>query len=155
MNVSNSNDGARSFSVSDYLPKYLGPLRAFLSFILDRLFGLKTLSEVYSKSRGLEPQTFCDDVLKTVKVDFTASPSFQEHIPKTGGCIVVANHPHGLLDGVGMIKELLKHRSDVRVMANHLLYCFEELKPVFIGVDPFGGDKAKRFNAKAVIQSVK
>ena len=155
MNVSNSNDGARSFSVSDYLPKYLGPLKAFLSFILDRLFGLKALSDVYSKSRGLEPQIFCDAVLKTVKVDFTASASFQEHIPKTGGCIVVANHPHGLLDGVGMIKELLKHRSDVRVMANHLLYCFEELKPVFIGVDPFGGDKAKRFNAKAVIQSVK
>ena len=97
MNVSNSRDAARSFSVSDYLPKYLGPLRAILSFILDRLFGLKALSEVYSKSRGLEPQIFCDDVLKTVKVDFTASASFREHIPKTGGCIVVANHPHGLL----------------------------------------------------------
>jgi putative hemolysin len=155
MNVSSNKDDARSFSVNDYLPQYLGHFRPILCFILDRLFGLKALTEVYSKSRGLEPQAFCSDVLKTVEVDFTAGASFAEHIPRAGRCLVVANHPHGLLDGVGMIKELLKHRTDVRVMANHLLYCFEELKPVFIGVNPFGGDKAKRFNAKAVIQSVK
>jgi putative hemolysin len=155
MNVLSSKDGLRSFSINEYLPKYLGRFRAVLSFLLDRLFGLKALAEVYSKSRGLEPQAFCSNVLRAVEVDFTASASFAEHIPREGRCLVVANHPHGLLDGVGIIKELLKHRTDVRVMANHLLYCFEELKPVFIGVDPFGGDKAKRFNAKAVIKSVK
>ena len=67
MNVSNSKDGAHSFSVSDYLPTYLGPLRAILSFILDRLFGLKALSQVYSKSRGLEPQIFVMMYLRQLK----------------------------------------------------------------------------------------
>ena len=143
------------FSTRAYIPEKLSWLSTPLSFVLDFGLGLRKLAAVYQKSRGKDPLDFTTDVLKTVKVTFQSGDNSIDNIPLNGGCIVVANHPHGMLDGVGMIKILLERRKDVRVMANHLLYCFEELKTTFIGVDPFGGDRAKRFNTKAVLEARK
>ena len=137
------------FSTRAYIPEKLSWLSTPLSFVLDFALGLRKLAAVYQKSQGKNPLDFTTDVLKTVRVTFQSGDDSIDNIPLDGGCIVVANHPHGMLDGVGMIKVLLERRKDVRVMANHLLYCFEELKTTFIGVDPFGGDRAKRFNTKA------
>ena len=156
MDINNPKENSLSrFSTKVYLPKKMSWLRTPLSLILDFALGLKKLTTVYQASQGKNPLEFTADVLKTVRVTFQSGDDSIENIPVTGGCIVVANHPHGMLDGVGMIKVLLEHRKDVRVMANHLLYCFEELKTSFIGVDPFGGDNAKRFNTKAVLEARK
>ena len=149
------NKSMSRFSTRAYLPKKLFWLSTPLSFILDFALGLQKLAAVYQKSRGKNPLDFTTEVLKTVRVAFQSGDDSIKNIPAEGGCIVVANHPHGMLDGVGMIKVLLERRKDVRVMANHLLYCFEELKTTFIGVDPFGGDHAKRFNTKAVLEARK
>jgi putative hemolysin len=143
------------FSTRAYLPKQLAWINTPLSFLLDLALGLTRLAEVYNRSRGKSPRDFTSEVLKSVQVTFKPGDDSIGNIPSDGGCIVVANHPHGMLDGVGMIKVLLEHRKDVRVMANHLLYCFEELETTFIGVDPFGGDNAKRFNTKAVLEARK
>ena len=131
------NNSISRFSTRAYLSEKLPWISTPLSFALDFALGLRRLAAVYQKSRGKNPLDFTTDVLKTVCVTFKAGDDSIENIPLDGGCIVVANHPHGMLDGVGMIKVLLERRKDVRVMANHLLYCFEELKTTFIGVDPF------------------
>ncbi len=147
-----ASPGARHhFTVAPHLPAGLGPVRRLAGAIVDKLLGLDGLNDVYRRiPRHLDPPTFARCTLDLVGVDFTMDHASLANIPRHGGCIVVANHPHGALDGVGMIELLGRHRSDIRVMANHVLENFSELKPVFIGVDPFGGKAAARYNIRAV-----
>ncbi len=154
-NNGSSHNVMSRFSTKRFLSKRLAWISDPISSLLDFVFGLTKLAEVYSRSIGKSPLAFTTDVLNDVHVIFKSGDNSIKNIPSLGGCIVVANHPHGMLDGVGIIKVLLEHRKDIRVMANHLLYCFDELKSIFIGVDPFRGDKAKRFNTKAVLEARK
>lgn len=41
-----------------------------------------------------------------------------EHLPKTGRCVVIANHPTGLADGVAVYDLIKPHRPDLIFLAN-------------------------------------
>ena len=56
--------------------------------------------------------------------------------------IVAANHPTGALDGLALIEAIRPVRSDVRLLANHLLARIPELAESCFFVDPFGGADA-------------
>ncbi len=58
--------------------------------------------------------------------------------------IVASNHPHGALDGLVLASILLRHRSDVRILTNHLLARIPELADLCFFVDPFGGARRTR-----------
>lgn len=144
------------FSTTPYLPGRLGFLRAPVGQIINKVLGLDSLNAVYTDiPHHLDPASFARCTLDRVGVDVTIDPESLANIPTEGPCIVVANHPHGALDGVGIIDILCRHRPDVRVMANHLLNHFEELRSVFIGVDPFDNPAARRFNISAVRDALK
>lgn len=135
------------FSVIEYLPPCLGALRRPLAGVLDAILGLTGVNRVYDQiPKALNPRSFAKHTLDLVGVGLRPDPTSIENLPKHGACIVTANHPHGALDGLAMVEILLSRRTDVRVMANHLLGGFAELKPIFIGVDPFGGHSAERIN---------
>lgn len=42
----------------------------------------------------------------------------EDRIPKTGGFLLVANHPTGIADGVAMFDFLTRHRPDMMIFAN-------------------------------------
>ncbi|MCZ6892714.1 MAG: lysophospholipid acyltransferase family protein, partial [Gammaproteobacteria bacterium] len=139
------------FTVAPHLPASLGPLRKPLSRLIDSALGLDRLNAVYDEiPYHLDPHTFIRCTLDAIGVDVAIDKDSLENIPADGPCIVVANHPHGALDGGTMIEILMRRRADLRVMANHLLQGFAELAPVFIGVDPFGGSAAAHLNFRAV-----
>lgn len=144
------------FTLAPLLAARAGVLARPLTALGDRLLGLDGLNDVYRRiPHHLDPPNFARCTLDLVDVDFVIDEASLANIPKTGPCIVVANHPHGALDGVGIIDLLGRHRPDIRVMANHLLENFAELKPVFIGVDPFGGAAAAQFNIRAVRKALR
>jgi 1-acyl-sn-glycerol-3-phosphate acyltransferase len=57
------------------------------------------------------------------------------HVPKTGGVIVVANHPLGGLDGMALVHAVGEVRPDVRFVVNDVLKKLENYGDVFVGVD--------------------
>ena len=61
-----------------------------------------------------------------------------DNIPKTGGVIVVANHPLGGLDGVAIINEVGKIREDVHILVNDILLQIENFKPIFVPINKHG-----------------
>ncbi len=143
------------FTVLPQLPAALGVLRRPVARLAEHALGLDGLNAVYDRiPPGLDPQSFARATLDVVGVDVAVEGGSLEHLPATGACLVVANHPHGGLDGLAMLEVLLRRRPDVRIMANHLLQRFIELRDVFIGVDPFGGPQAARFNIRAVRQAL-
>ncbi len=139
-----------AFTVLPYLPARLGRLRAVLGRTLDGALGLATLTRRY---HGLpESDTTADFVrLALAELGAQACPDQAElaRVPKTGPTIVVANHPHGGLDGLVLMDVLLRHRPDVKFLANHFLAKFAELRSLFLTVDPFGGTSAIRYNIAA------
>ena len=142
-------------SVAPHLPQLPGALARMATAVIDRALGLRELNRRYARiPHGLDSHNFARAALDAVGVEVAMDAASMERIPAHGACIVVANHPHGALDGIGMIELLMRRRSDVRVMANHLLKRVTELAPVFIAVDPFGGNGATRFNLRAVREAL-
>ncbi|MGE0485485.1 MAG: lysophospholipid acyltransferase family protein [Gammaproteobacteria bacterium] len=135
-------------------PHLTGPWRRCAPLI-DRLLALDGLNALYdSIPTHLDSHAFARATLDGAGVEARIDATSLAHIPASGPCIVVANHPHGALDGVAMIELLMRRRPDLRVMANHLLKRFIELAEVFIAVDPFGGNQAARFNLRAVREAL-
>lgn len=135
-------------------PHLRGPWR-HCAPLVDRLLALDGLNALYeSIPPHLDPHAFARATLDGAGVEARIDATSLAHIPADGPCIVVANHPHGGLDGVAMIELLMRRRPDLRVMANHLLKSFAELAEVFIAVDPFGGSQAARFNLRAVREAL-
>ena len=101
------------------------------------------------------PGNFFDHGLETMDVTYEVTDEDRARIPKTGALITVSNHPFGGIDGVVLGHLLTQVRSDVRIMANHLLGQIEPIKPWLIEVDPFGGEGSVRSNLAPMRQALK
>ena len=51
----------------------------------------------------------------------------------------MANHPIGSLDGIGLLDLVGRQRSDVKVVANDMLWQLEGLRPLLLPVNNMGG----------------
>lgn len=67
-----------------------------------------------------------------------------EYIPKSGGAIIVGNHPLGGIEGIAMGEILHRVRPDIKIMANYLLGRIPEFHETMIFVDPFGTNDSKK-----------
>ncbi len=76
-------------------------------------------------------------------------------IPRTGPAIVVANHPHGILDGLLATNLLARVRSDVKTIGNSMLNFMPELSEHYIPVDVFQTRSAKAENMRALRNAVR
>ncbi|MDZ7905751.1 MAG: hypothetical protein U5N55_08270 [Cypionkella sp.] len=59
-------------------------------------------------------------------IDVQTPPEEIERIPKTGALVVVANHPHGLVDGMVMGEMLSRVRGDFKILTRSLLTGIDE-----------------------------
>ena len=136
-----------NFSIQPYLPERLGVLRAASAAALDRALGLRKLADFYyGFAPELTPIQMANEVIAGLGVTVKTDPEEVAKVPQTGPCIVVANHPHGMLDGLIVMQLLGAVRPDFRVMANHFLARFVQLRPLFFQINPFGGKEAIRHN---------
>jgi putative hemolysin len=67
-------------------------------------------------------------------------------IPKSGGLLVVANHPFGVADGLAVGQMLTSVRPDVKLLCHSLLCQPKEAANYLLPVD-FGGSKEARINS--------
>ena len=65
------------------------------------------------------------------------------HIPPTGPVVVVANHPHGLVDGMVMAEIVNRVRSDFKILTRSLLTGIPEVEEFMIPV-PFPHEENAR-----------
>lgn len=118
-----------------------------LEFVLERASGLHRLQTAYDTlPRGMSPDDFLAAALQRLGVQPAAALDELDCIPAEGGAVLVANHPHGAIDGLVLAALLRQVRPDVRFLANSLLSRVAELSSLFIGVDPFGGEGAEMRN---------
>ncbi|MEO9654060.1 lysophospholipid acyltransferase family protein [Marinomonas sp.] len=131
------------------LPRYT-PFGVAESFV-EWLTGLSKLDSFYQqRPENLSSFEFMRYTLKALNVDYSVVSGSLDNIPKHGPVVVVANHPLGAIEGVVLAALLSTYRQDVKVLANQMLKRITEISDLFIGVDVFGGQQAKKTNALAI-----
>jgi putative hemolysin len=109
---------------------------------LAALLGFHRLRRVYEDARGRDTSNFLDAVLESLGIGSTRSVGDLAGVPASGPLMVVANHPHGALDGLVLASLIRRVRPDVRLLANRLLARIPELQEFCFFVDPFDGPSA-------------
>jgi Putative hemolysin len=127
-------------------------LGSLLQNLTQRALAFERLANIHRQagSRATSPGEFAAQALEFLQVRFELDERQLERIPRSGPAVVVANHPYGGLEGLFLIAQLQKYRSDSRFIANDLLARIPEIREVLFPVDAFGGPRAANKNAKAL-----
>jgi len=117
---------------------FAGNIFKFFGPLLDKIIGMDKLQAMYQSSNlpGLDKQEFSQLLLEKLGVKISGTDGILEKIPLKGRCIVVCNHPYGMIEGVIIANLLTAYRSDTKIMANVGLAIFKEIKDYFIFANP-------------------
>ena len=106
-----------------------------LGSLLGFVFGQKIFEHFERTHPESEGLTFPTAVLRFFNFRFEINQAGLSHIPEQGQVIIVANHPLGSLDGVGLLDAVLSIRPDAKIVVNELLMHIERLQPFALPVD--------------------
>lgn len=88
----------------------------------------------------LEPpkgQEFWSATMRTMGIDLLTTQEQLNNIPETGPVVVVANHPHGLVDGMILADLIGRRREDYRILTRSLLTGIDESASKYMIPVPF------------------
>lgn len=122
---------AKSPSMAPYIP-------GFLIRYLKRIIHQDAVNEFIIKSNHLQSLDFADAIM----VEFNAKVEVVgiEHIPVDGRVIIASNHPLGGPDGIALMQQVGRVRTDLQFPVNDILMFLENLKPLFIPINKHGSN---------------
>ena len=97
---------------------------------------LLRLIRQYERSGVPFGQPFWPKAMETMGIDILTPDEQVARIPKEGPVVVVANHPHGLVDGMVMAELIGRVRTDYKILTRSLLTGIPEIAEFLIPV-PF------------------
>ena len=118
-----------------------GFIGTFVGWILLRLLRISKVNKIYQKHKDKKDLPFLNGILDEFQIEFEIPEEDLKRIPKSGAFITVSNHPLGGIDGILLLKLLLEHRPDYKIVANFLLHRIAPLKPYVMPVNPFENHK--------------
>ncbi|MBD2858362.1 lysophospholipid acyltransferase family protein [Spongiibacter sp. KMU-158] len=125
-------------------------IRKTLTVLLKYLFHeaeFKQFERDYPNFKGLD---FVEKVLEYFDFGYAVSALDRERIPVSGKVVIISNHPIGSLDGLALLKMVSEVRSDVKVVANEVLYALKPLRSMLLPVDNMSGKRNRRENLEAI-----
>ncbi len=103
-------------------------IKIILRATVEKVFGFSYLKQLYKRNYS-DPElsnNFWKRSLEILKIEHTLKDA--ERIPKQGPCIIVSNHPFGILDGLIICSEVAKLRKDYRVLINEELTAIDHIR---------------------------
>jgi len=115
---------------------------------------IRRLDRIYSDAVNREEGNVFDGVLRGMNVAYTVREADLRHIPTEGPAVIFANHPFGMLDGILMASLLLRVRPDVKLLANQLLACMDQISAHCILVDNMMGEGHEAANRRGIREAL-
>lgn len=140
MGIGNNEGVRRSEGVADSVV-LRSTLFPSVNPVLAKLLSLDKVRDIYEATREPDGTNIFNRILKKMNVACSVSDSDLARVPATGACVVVANHPFGILDGILLGALLLRVRPDLKILTNYMLTGVPELDEYCIPLDPFGEKK--------------
>lgn len=113
-----------------YSSTFSEPHRVLIVRLVEWLTGKITLLRLVRQFEAMGPVRgagFWQRALDLMKVEVRTPAEQIARIPKTGPVVIVANHPHGLVDGLVMARLVMQVRSDFKILTRSLLTGIEEI----------------------------
>jgi len=117
---------------------------------------IRRLDRIYANAvaqTGAQNNVF-DSLLHELDVRYSFREADLKNVPAAGPAIVFCNHPFGMLDGILMGSLLLRVRPDVKLLANQLLGCMDELARNCILVDNMMGEGHEAANRRGIREAL-
>ncbi len=128
-----------------------GFLGTFIGWAVLKITRISSINSFYDSIAHLPPLEYANAILEHYDIDFEISEEDRKRLPKTGAYITISNHPLGAIDGIILIKLMLEHRPDFKIMANFLLQRMVPIESYILPVNPFENHK----NVKSSIAAFK
>lgn len=129
-----------------YAGTFRNPFKSGTIRTIEWMTGKLTLLRLirqFERSGAPTGQPFWPKAMKTMGIDIQTPGEQVARIPPTGPLVVVANHPHGLVDGMVMATLIGRVRSDYKILTRSLLTGIPEIEQFMIPV-PFPHEENSR-----------
>jgi len=112
-------------------------LRRTVIDLIERLMGRSRVDGIYQqlKEPAFEPQRFFTDALRHGNVSLDYDDTQLAKVPRSGPVVFVANHPFGIIDGLGFCNLALKCRGNFQILIHAILCQDKDLLPHFLPID--------------------
>ena len=111
-------------SALSYANSFANPYKRATIRTIEWLTGKLTIVRWVRKFEKLPPargQAFWSTALGVMNIDLQTPEEQVAHIPSSGPVVLVANHPHGLVDGMVLADLVGRRRDDYRILTRSLL----------------------------------
>jgi putative hemolysin len=150
MGLVNAKEVAKAINIDKY--GFLGTLGGWT---LMKVLRISSLNKLYNRHKDKNTTEFLNALLEDLQIEFEIPEEDLKRIPKKGGFITISNHPLGGVDGLLLLKLLLDHRPDYKIIANFLLHRIEPLKPYIMPVNPFEDRKDAKSSTAGFMQAIR
>lgn len=150
MGLVSAKEVAKAINTDKY-----GLLGTFSGWLLMKVLKISTLNKIYDRNKHLKDLEFLNSVLDEFQIKFEIPVDDLKRLPKDGAYITISNHPLGGIDGILLLKLMLEHEPNFKIIANFLLHRIDPLKKYIMPVNPFENHKGAKSSVIGIKETLR